>query len=453
MGIGKWALPYGLLFIKSYLRKKNIDAFIFDREFNQDLNNLKRSFIEFNPEVVGISAMTLQASDAKKLIKLIREWKNNTIIVVGGIHFTAKPNDGLEYGADYVITGEGEIVLHKFMNEGPPIDKKIIQGEIISNLDDIPMLRMDDIRPFISSVEEYNKQSFHIITARGCPYNCNFCLSREQRPRGLRYHSIDYIVNFINKIVSEFKINTFFITDDIFVIKPSRVKEFCEKIKILNSNNLHFSCFSHAGHGNTELYKEMLSAGFYKIKMGVEHGNDEILAIMGKNTTKVKIEKTCEQIYKSGINLHLLYVLGNIKETNETISDTVNFAIHLHKKYKASSFFSYLQPLPGAPVYKIAKRYGEYLPKKRTYESTYLSYVPFDVSVKHIIKERRRGMILGNYNGPFKSYELIKFFAFLRYKTKNIWWLKRIFLFLLHHIALKLDNLSRVLKHAFIITV
>jgi len=244
-----------------------------------------------------------------------------------------------------------------------------MKGKIIEYLDEIPMIKMSDIRPFIENPKYPIESAFHVLTARGCPYNCNFYLGKDQRPKGVRYHSVDYIIEYISQIVKEFGICSFFITDDIFIIKQSRVKEFCEKIKKNISIPLKFHCFTQTGHGNVELYCIMRNAGFYRISMGVEHGNDEILFIMGKNTTKAKIEKTCAQIHKAGVNLNLTYVFGNIKETNKTITETVDFTIYLHRKYKATSWFSYMQPLPGSPIYAVAEKYGKYLPTGRTYQN------------------------------------------------------------------------------------
>ncbi len=350
-----------------------------------------------NYKVIGISAMTFQAEDAKFLIKKIRKWLKNIIIVVGGVHFSALPQDGINSGADYVIRGEGEITLLHCLNNGFPTDKKIIQGETIKNLDDIPMIKMSDIQPFIKSPERYYYKGLQTITARGCPYNCNFCLGRDQRPKGLRYHSIDSIIEFIHKIVKTFKITSFNIVDDIFVIKKSRVIEFCEKVKERISTNLRFHAFTHAGHGDLNLYRKMKEAGFHRISIGAEHGNADILEIMGKNITKAQIRRTTSQIFEAGIDANLLYVLGNIKETNETISETIDFAIFLHKKYNTTSWFSYMQPLPGSPVYEVAKKFGNFINRKHIYHNIDLCYVPFRVSYNHIIKERERGMIQANF--------------------------------------------------------
>lgn len=412
-GFKTHSMPYGLLYIKSYLRRAGIDSYVFDREpqSNRSLKLLKNALLEYDPGVIGISAMTAQALDAKFIIKNIRKWVSKKIIIVGGVHFTALPHDGIKCGADYVNQGEGELSMLDFLINGPPKEGVLIKGNSINELDDIPMTRMSDLRPFVRSPKNYHGKGFHVITARGCPYDCNFCLGRDQRPKGIRYHSMDYVVKYISQVVKEFGICSFNIVDDVFVIKPTRIMEFCEKVQKKIPISLRFHCFTHAGHGNVELYRKMREAGFHRISMGVEHGNDKILSLMGKCTTKAKIEETCFQIYKAGIHLNLTYILGNIEETNETITETIDFAIHLHKQYKASSWFSYMQPLPGSPVCNVAEKYGRYLSKKHTYQNIDLCYVPFNVTVEHIIKERKRGMRLAN------SYDLQSMGQFERLKS------------------------------------
>ncbi|TFF97360.1 MAG: hypothetical protein EU540_08905, partial [Promethearchaeota archaeon] len=165
------------------MRKAGIDTMIFDRQLNTSLKKLKEVILTYKPDVIGISAVTSQSYDAKLIIKKVREWMPNIIIIVGGVHFTAEPQDGLDYGADYVFRGEGEKSLLDFMNNGPLEDKKIIWGEPLENLDDIPNLTMDDVEPYIEMLRWGPIYYFVLIGSRGCPYNCNFCLGKDQRPK------------------------------------------------------------------------------------------------------------------------------------------------------------------------------------------------------------------------------------------------------------------------------
>lgn len=396
--------PYGPLLLRSYLRKHGFCAYVYDREASRDNGLLKRFLIRHDPDMIGVSAMTCQYDDAKHLMRKIRLWFGKKVkIVAGGVHFTALPASGINAGADYVIRGEGEIALVKLMSGDFTEKNDIIQGELLQRLDDIPLIEPDDIKPFIYK-ESFSLKGFYtVLTGRGCPYACNFCLGSDQRSRIIRYHSIKYIVELIKSINKEFKINSFFIPDDVFVIQSSRVIEFCNLVSSNIPMPLNFHCFVHPGHGNSKLYKIMKKAGFHRISMGVEHGNDRVLELAGRKTTKEIIERTCSQIYEAGIDLNLTYILGNITETEETIRETVDFAIYLHKRYKASSWFSYMQPLPGSPLYSVAEKYGRYLTEGHNYQNINPYYLPVGVHVGYMIKERKRGMRQANFKPKASS--------------------------------------------------
>jgi len=404
-GFSRGTIPYGILYIKSYLRGKGIEVDIFDRETNESDNDLLKKVVEFNPDFIGISSMTAQFKDAEYLVKTIRSVISNKVkIIAGGVHFTALPQDGIDIDADLVVRSEGEKVLSEILETFPK--SNVIKGETMKNLDEIPQIMHEDLLPFVKRPETYIPKGFPIITARGCPYMCNFCLGKDQRPRGMRYHSIDYVIEYMKMVVEKFGINYFFIADDVFVVKPSRVREFCRAVKKSFSIPLNFHCFTHAGHGDSELYKEMKDAGFHTISMGVEHGNEKILELCGKKTTKEKIEKTCRDMYTAGLKTNLTYILGNIKETNSTITETVDFAIYLHRKYRSTSWFSFMQPLPGAPVYDVAELYGKYLVGEHTWQNINLCYLPFGVGIDHITRERERGM---KYANPRSNNFILRF--------------------------------------------
>ncbi|MFX0012601.1 MAG: cobalamin-dependent protein, partial [Candidatus Hermodarchaeota archaeon] len=78
------------------MRKAGIVTMIFDRQLNNSLKKLKEVILTYKPDVIGISAMTAQIYDTKLIIKKVREWMPNIIIIVGGVHFTAEPQDGLD---------------------------------------------------------------------------------------------------------------------------------------------------------------------------------------------------------------------------------------------------------------------------------------------------------------------------------------------------------------------
>ncbi len=393
LGMEGNSLPLGLLSIQSYLKKHGYHARVWDRYVDRNIQHLRKALRGVS--LVGISAMSVQSADAFYLAHSIRCWYPNIKIIFGGAHFTALPNSARKI-ADHVVIGEGEETIKNFLDARKKNENYdfILRQPPPENLDDIPSFSMDDLSPLIRT-----KDFLHIATARGCPYTCNFCLGENQRPGGIRHHSIDYVVDYIDQIVKTFGITSFNIVDDVFVLSPKRVLEFCNTVENNITEKLRFTCFTHSGHGSLGLYRRMYEVGFDKISMGVEHGNDRMLKFCGKKTTRRQVEETCKNMFDAKIHIDLTYILGNATETNETISETVDFAIHLHKRFKASSWFSFAQPLPGSQLFETATRYGTFLDRNlQSFQNVHPTYLPKGVSVDHLIKERKRGMTMANKN-------------------------------------------------------
>lgn len=412
------SLPQGLLYIQSFLNKCGFKAEIWDRYVNRNITRLGKKLKEV--KVVGISAMSAQSADAIYLSSMIRGWFGNKMkIIMGGPHFTVAPETARNH-ADHVVIGEGEVAIKNFLKSGGNTDF-LIPSNPIRDLDKIPLFPTEKIRKLVRL-----KKYFHILTARGCPYRCNFCLGSDQRPSGLRFHSIDYVIDYMNRIIEDLGITSFNIVDDVFVLNPKRVYDFCDKVEKKIKKKISIQCFTHAGHGNYASYKRMRDVGFDLISMGVEHGNDRLLEYCGKKTTKKKIEQTCRDIYKAGIELDLTYILGNLIETNETITETVDFAIYLHEKYGAKSWFSYMQPLPGSQAFIEAEKHGHFIdPDVSNYSNLNPTYLPSTVSFEHIINERRRGMKEANFRTSYSNFSLIsaakRLYALVnRYNPKTI---------------------------------
>ena len=167
---GGRAIPWGIVNIASYLKKYGYAVTVIDRKhtyypIRKIIKDLSRSNIAY----VGISALASQAQDAEFLCKYLRRMKKK--IILGGLHYTISPQEGLEIG-DYVFKGEGEQSLLDFLENGPT--GRIYEAKPLLDLDAIPLPDEELLKRLY-----LNKCGFAILTSRGCPYNCTFCLDKK----------------------------------------------------------------------------------------------------------------------------------------------------------------------------------------------------------------------------------------------------------------------------------
>jgi radical SAM superfamily enzyme YgiQ (UPF0313 family) len=88
-----------------------------------------------------------------------------------------------------------------------------------------------------------------------------------------------------------------------------------------------------------------------------EFGNQKVIDLMQKGTTKENMRATSQGILDANLKLKTFFVLGNPGDTVDTIEETIQFAIDLKGHYPV---FSLMTPFPGAPLWESADKYGSF---------------------------------------------------------------------------------------------
>lgn len=386
---GNKALPFGLLSIAAYLQKYGFSVEIVDRMKDYTpISKCIRIIKDMSPRIIGISAMSSQSVDALLLGRKLKEMLSAKIIY-GGQHFTALPQEGLSFG-DSVVRHEGEKIALQLCKADTANIKSVFEGEALSNLDDIPLPSDKLLKELFQGGDH-----FCLLTARGCYYKCVFCKEATYKQH-VRYHSIEYVCDYLEKVVKLFGIRSCFIADDIFTTDKDRVIRFCGEIKKRNLQ-LKFSCFTHANLNDMQMYKTMKDVGFYEIQIGIESGNDDVLKALKKRQTVQNCIKTIEIIKEAGLSPIPLFMIGNITETEATIKDTIELARRL-RKVCDYGWFSYAQPFPGTEFYDMAERYGKLINRNpSTYWNTRITFIPNGLTKS---KMKEMGAILAKVVRP-----------------------------------------------------
>ncbi|MBN2711009.1 MAG: B12-binding domain-containing radical SAM protein [Planctomycetes bacterium] len=299
------------------------------------------------PDVVGFSCLTVNAAESKKLADEARALGVKTIIA-GGIHYSVYPEKALEY-ADYVFLGEAEISLANAMRDGFP-EEKIIPSIHLDNLDDIPepsdILLKDVYEPLTDGMAM-------VMTSRGCPFSCSFCLDSKYRSRKIRRYSPARIAQKLHRLNDLFHPRLIFIVDDIFTTDREGVIKCCDEIDRLGKLP-PMSFHHHVKFGDVALFKRMRRSGFFSSGVGMESGNDQILKATGKSITTDDIRKSVRELKKARIEVLGFFLLGLPGETKETLRETLNFA----KELNVRCSFHFAIPYPGSRLHEQAQELG-----------------------------------------------------------------------------------------------
>lgn len=361
--------PLGLLYIGTVLKNEGHQIRLLDIDTeNINENKFNKVFMDFDPDTVGISAVTPTFGNALRWAESSKRIKDVPVIF-GGIHATIVPDQVIKHNSvDIVVLGEGEITVKKLFDElsksKPKLEcikgiffkqgNNIIMNErqpMVQNLDSIPfpdrkLLKRSDA--FMPPDAMYLPVAT-IMTSRGCPGNCTFCCTKQIFSKRFRARTAKNIVEEIEQLLSKEGIKEIHIADDTFTVIKKRVLEFCEEIKRKDIKiEFQFMNGLRADFVDRDILNALKSIGMKTVGYGVESGNEKILKNIKKNIPLNITREAFKFSKELGFETWAFLILGLPGETEETIKDTIKFTKEIDPDF--AKFFI-LKPYPGSEIH------------------------------------------------------------------------------------------------------
>jgi radical SAM superfamily enzyme YgiQ (UPF0313 family) len=325
-----WNTPHlGLLTVGAILAEKYRVDYL-------DLNY--ESVKDFNYEYVFISPSTSQATQAYGMAKLFKD--NGVKVVFGGPHVTMLPEEALAHG-DMVFIGEAEDSLRRFLRGD--LQRIYIQR----NLPDLKNTKT----PLYALAVKYPYSSIPVQLSRGCPHQCEFCLSSAIYGTRLRRKTISQVEKELKSIKSLYKYPFIFFTDDNFLINT----EFSLKVlELLQKLELKWYAFTDISiYKRSVLLKKLYSSGCRKLLLGFESLNEKNLDSINKSgfkSSKVKnYKEAIHTIQSEKIGVIGSFVLGLENDNEQTFEELYEFILDT-KIYGTNITIS--TPFPGTKYYR-----------------------------------------------------------------------------------------------------
>ena len=357
--VGGYLPPLGLLYMAAVLENSGHEVKVLDCPVNNyTIDNVLRFIDEFQPDWVGMAAVTVLINRVIELNKLIHEKFPKVKILIGGPHATIRPKETSEQtGADIVITNEVEDVLVDILENYDKKYKriKIVEGKPVLNIDRLPFpaRHLIDMKLYTSLPNNYKRDPYavHMVTTRGCPYTCTFCASAN----GIfRQRSVENVVAEIKHLQKTYDTKEIVFWDDIFTLNKYWISKFCDTL-ISEGIDIAWSCESRLDLITEEMVNKMAKAGCWNMFFGIESGNQDILNNIKKRTNLDLIRRGVKYVKASGIEVRGSFMLGLPGETPEKARNTIKFAIELDPDYAQ---FSITTPYPGTELYKTIDQWG-----------------------------------------------------------------------------------------------
>jgi anaerobic magnesium-protoporphyrin IX monomethyl ester cyclase len=362
-----------------------MDSVIQDLDMAGTLEGVKKE----EPNVIFMETTTPSIEADYHSLTAFKETTGATILV-GGPHASYFHKEVLEDCAaiDVVIRHEFDTKITAVvsnlghLSEVPGITYRD-NGRIIDNgdgkyeedLDKIPFPDRELI-PWHWYVEAwYSRQPFmNIMTSRGCPYHCAFCLWPQiMDGHKQRFRSLDNVFAEIHHLLEAYGVKELNIDDGTFTTNRQRVIEFCRRLRE-EKTKIIWTCNGRVDNLDDDMLEQMKKSGCKMIRLGVESGSQEVLNKIKKGLTVKQIEDGVRMVKKNHIQALGGFMFGFPYDTKETVEQTIQFA----KKLSPDQVqFSINMCYPGTKLYDYAKENDLLLAK---------SFREFDMTCGPVVK-------------------------------------------------------------------
>ena len=366
--------PLGLAYVGAALAREHDVRFLLPdtRSYpgNDPWGEIERAIRDEAPDVVGITAVTANYSNAGALAAVVKRTNPEILVVLGGVHASTEPAAAL-VGApeiDVVVQGEGEVTMSELLRHVDPGRLEPTQlrdipglywrdsdGAVANSCARTPIADLDTLAfPLRQGLvwDDDLQPAFHqgIVTVRGCPYRCIYCAVPSSNERKTRYRSAHNVADEVAALRANHQVPALFFHDSVFTMRRSRTVEICDAL-IERDLVVPFHCQTRADRVDPALLEHMKAAGCEQIFFGIESGDADSLIRIRKKMDLPTIRNAVAMVKELGIRCTGFFMVGFPWETEARMRLTIDFATTLD--LDAVSLFS-ATPLPGTELWEMA---------------------------------------------------------------------------------------------------
>ncbi len=355
--VGSLLPPVDLAGMAALARREGAEVQVWDlRLARRPYLDYQRRLEAFGPDAVVLNITTTSAA---KDFELLAATPSRVPVIAFGTHAMARPEECFENGVRLILTGDPEAGLQSLLDQGLEASSQpgIISSKnptgsngpaYVEDLDSLPFPALEFL-PLRRYRAPYFRQSpFTImLSSRGCPHRCTFCLYPALFGRRVRERSPENICEEIAHNLKAHGVGSVYFLDATFNISSKRVESLCNEI-IGRGLLISWICNMRVDGVTPHMLKLMRKAGCSWIFYGVE--DVDLLDSIAKGITYEQTLEAFRMARKAGIATMAFLMLFPGGANSETAYEQK--LLRLLEKLRADAFQCTVAiPFPGTPMY------------------------------------------------------------------------------------------------------
>lgn len=384
--------PLGMAMVSHDLRVRGHET----REWDflaegESIERLEEAVKAFAPDVIGISMRNIDNCNSgntisysqfcKTIVTAIRA-SSGSPIVLGGPGYSLFPDILLELtGADYGITGEGEVVFADLVEDlvaGRLPPQKVLNSNVPLKGNEVAIAERN-----AGYMDFYLKNGgmINVQTKRGCPFKCAYCTYPFLEGKSYRYRPATDVADEIQMLVEKYNVDYYFIADSVYNDPNGHYLKITEEL-VRRGITTPWMAYFKPGKFSEEDVQLLKRSGLKAVEWGTDCASDRTLKGMDKSFTWADVEASNNLFSSAGIYCAHFIVFGGPGETPETVEEGLANIARLGTCVVFAA--TGVRVIPGTPIYLRAVKEGVVSSKDTLLEP--LFYFSADITAEYLDK-------------------------------------------------------------------
>lgn len=337
--------------------KSGHDVALFDMRIQK--TPLEETLREFQPDVVGMTAYTVDVNTVKKLAQQIKDHDDRIRVVVGGFFSNKNYAQLNEAQIDLVVPGEGINTLREVVDSW---DKRGVDADLSGvaglALKDNGGMKLTPTRPWPhldsyefphramsahvrkSYFDKWMKPVAAVTTSYSCPFRCEFCCLWPTTDGKYLARSPESVVKEIASIEEDYV----WFTDDEAYIDGKRMMRIAELLEERGIKKQYFFMTrSDSIRRNAAGFEKWAKVGLKRVMVGFESIRSNDLIDFNKDATTEDNDEAIAILQRNGLEINSNFVLTQDYEP----VDFENLQRFVDAKELGLPLYFILTPFPG----------------------------------------------------------------------------------------------------------
>ncbi len=409
-------------YITGCAKQQGLDVDFCEFTVNEPQNSVLGKLYAADCDAYGFSCYIWNIGYVLKLCRNLKKLLPDRKIFLGGpeVSFDAEKLLSENEYIDCIVCGEGELAVPELLKNFPT-DRKVVYGEKIENLSDLPFPYNDaDLKTTVAG-----EKLIYYETSRGCPFNCSYCLSSVDS--GVRFMPLDRVKAEIKKMSDMGAITVKFVDRTFNADKKRALKiwEYC--IKLDTKTCFHFEIGADLLDDEALEILRTAPEGRFQFEIGIQSTNEKTVSEICRVTNLERLAQNIKNLrLLTKVHLHVDLIAGLPYEKFKSFEKSFNDAYDMLPNVIQLGFLKFLK---GSPMRERAEEYGAVFDSFAPYEVFSTSWISYNEllrlkSVEDVLERyfnsdrfgRTLKMLVPMFETPFSFYHKLALF----WEEKNL---------------------------------